>query len=100
MSGAINLWRKAASLRPYAPIWWRHWWVWVAGRMGEHMAAADNRWWGPRSDFPWEEDALKHVRNQMPAAEPYRAWHTFTFTAQTGHVREVDLLVAAPAGLF
>ena len=64
------------------------------------MAGADNRWWGPRSDFPWEEDALKHIREQMPAAEPYRAWQTFTFTAQTGHVREVDLLVAAPAGLF
>ena len=64
------------------------------------MAGADNRWWGPRSDFPWEEDALKHIRNQMPSAEPYRAWQTFTFTAQSGHVREVDLLIAVPAGLF
>jgi serine/threonine protein kinase len=59
-----------------------------------------NRWWGPRSDFPWEEDALKHIRDQMPSAPFYRAWHTFTFTAQSGHVREVDLLIAAPAGLF
>jgi serine/threonine protein kinase len=64
------------------------------------MATSDSRWWGPRSDFPWEEDALKHIRSQMPSAEPYRAWQTFTFTAQSGHVREVDLLVAAPAGLF
>jgi len=64
------------------------------------MVGADNRWWGPRSDFPWEEDALKHIRNQMPSAEPYRAWQTFTFTAQSGHVREVDLLIAVPAGLF
>ena len=30
------------------------------------MAGADNRWWGPRSDFPWEEDALQHIRDQMP----------------------------------
>jgi serine/threonine protein kinase len=64
------------------------------------MAGAGNRWWGPRSDFPWEEDALKHVRGQMPSAEPYRAWQTFTFTARSGHVREVDLFIATPAGLF
>ncbi|MGI8448785.1 MAG: protein kinase domain-containing protein, partial [Streptosporangiaceae bacterium] len=64
------------------------------------MAGADNRWWGPRSDFPWEEDALRHIRDQMPSAEPYRAWQTFTFTAHSGHVREVDLFIATPAGLF
>ena len=64
------------------------------------MAGDGNRWWGPRSDFPWEEDALRHIRDQMPSAEPYRAWQTFTFTAQSGHVREVDLLIATPAGLF
>jgi serine/threonine protein kinase len=64
------------------------------------MAGAGNRWWGPRSDFPWEEDALKHVRAQMPTAEPYRAWQTFTFTARSGHVREVDLFIVTPAGLF
>lgn len=64
------------------------------------MGRADNRWWGPRSDFSWEEDALKHVSDQMPRTEPYRAWHTFTFTAQSGHVRELDLLIATPAGLF
>ncbi|WP_158566737.1 BREX system serine/threonine kinase PglW [Actinomadura craniellae] len=59
-----------------------------------------NRWWGPRSDFPWEEDALRHVRDQMPRTDPYRAWQTFTFTARTGHVREVDLFAATRAGLF
>jgi len=64
------------------------------------MAGADNRWWGQRSDFPWEEDALRHIRDQMPSAEPYRAWQTFTFTAQSGHVREVDLFITTPAGLF
>lgn len=64
------------------------------------MAGAGNRWWGPRSDFPWEEDALKHIREQMPDAEPYRAWQTFTFTAQGGHIREVDLFIATPGGLF
>ena len=64
------------------------------------MGGVGNRWWGPRSDFPWEEDALKHIRDQMPDAEPYRAWHNFTFTAGTGHVREVDLFIATPGGLY
>ncbi len=64
------------------------------------MPATGNRWWGPRSDFPWEEDALAHIHSRMPQAEPYRAWHTFTFTAYAGHVREVDLFIATPAGLF
>jgi Nuclease-related domain len=72
----------------------------VASRNGSGNGWAGNRWWGPRSDFPWEEDALKHVRGQMPSAEPYRAWQTFTFTARSGHVREVDLFIATPAGLF
>ncbi len=64
------------------------------------MAAVSKRWWGPRSEFQWEEDALKHIHDLLPDAEPYRGWHTFTFTAQSGHVREVDLLVATPGGLF
>jgi serine/threonine protein kinase len=59
-----------------------------------------NRWWGPRSDFPWEQDALKHIRDQMPQTEPNRAWQTFTFAAKSGHVREVDLFIATRAGLF
>jgi serine/threonine protein kinase len=36
----------------------------------------------------------------MPEAEPYRAWQTFTFTAEKGHIREVDLFIATPGGLF
>jgi serine/threonine protein kinase len=57
------------------------------------------RWQGQRSSFSWEQSALDHVKEQMPLAEPYRAWQTFTFTASTGHVREVDLFIAAPGGL-
>lgn len=65
------------------------------------MAAGPGRWnqSGP-SEFPWEQDALDHVRHLMPDTEPYRAWATFSFTAATGHVREVDVLVAVPAGLY
>ncbi|MEV4372947.1 BREX system serine/threonine kinase PglW [Nonomuraea sp. NPDC049637] len=62
--------------------------------------SGSHRWQGPRSTFPWEEEALKHIRDRMPDAEPYRAWQTFTFTAQSGHPREVDLLIVTQGGLY
>ena len=59
------------------------------------------QWFQERpSPYSWEQEALDHVRRLMPAAEPYRAWATFSFTAQSGRVNECDLLVAVPAGLF
>ncbi|MFH9864090.1 BREX system serine/threonine kinase PglW [Streptomyces sp. NPDC017202] len=59
------------------------------------------QWFQERpSPYSWEQDALDHVRRLMPAAEPYRAWATFSFTARSGRVNECDLLVAVPAGLF
>jgi hypothetical protein len=51
------------------------------------MAGARNRWWGPRSDYPWEEDALRHIRDQrchsssglqglqVDMLTAYRGWH-------------------------
>jgi serine/threonine protein kinase len=73
--------------------------LYATGEM-EKMSGESPRWQGPRSDYPWEEDALQYLKDQMPLAEPYRAWQTFTFTARGGHVREVDLLIATPGGLF
>ncbi|TDD74486.1 BREX system serine/threonine kinase PglW [Actinomadura rubrisoli] len=64
------------------------------------MATGGNRWWGARSEFPWEQDALDFIKRRMPDAEPFRAWTTFTFTAKSGHVREVDLLMVTPSGLY
>jgi Nuclease-related domain len=64
------------------------------------MSGESQRWQGQRSVFPWEQEALDHIRAQMPTADPYRAWQTFTFTADKGHVREVDLFIATPGGLF
>ncbi|GAB3988357.1 BREX system serine/threonine kinase PglW [Actinoallomurus acanthiterrae] len=52
------------------------------------------------SQFQHEREALEYVRQLLPDAEPYRVWSNFTFTADTGHVREVDLLVAAPSGIY
>ncbi|MFD9484314.1 BREX system serine/threonine kinase PglW [Streptomyces sp. NPDC059991] len=60
-----------------------------------------NQWNQERpSPYPWEQDALDHVRRLMPPAEPYRAWATFSFTAQSGRINECDLLIAVPAGLY
>ncbi|URN12067.1 NERD domain-containing protein [Streptomyces radiopugnans] len=59
------------------------------------------QWFQERpSPYPWEQDALDHVRRLLPEAEPYRAWAAFSFTARSGRVNECDLLVAVPAGLF
>ncbi|WP_207387211.1 NERD domain-containing protein [Frankia sp. Cppng1_Ct_nod] len=52
------------------------------------------------SQFQHEREALKHVQDRLADAEPYRAWSNFTFTASTGHVREVDLFVVAQGGLY
>jgi serine/threonine protein kinase len=64
------------------------------------VSGQSQRWQGQRSAFSWEQSALDHIKGQMPDAEPYRAWQTMTFTAATGHVREVDLFIATPGGLF
>ncbi|MET8046553.1 BREX system serine/threonine kinase PglW [Streptosporangium sp. NPDC005286] len=51
------------------------------------------------SEFDHERRGLEAIREQLPDAEPWRAWSNFTFTAHTGHVREVDLLVISPGGM-
>lgn len=52
------------------------------------------------SEFPHERRGLEAIRAELPDNDPWRAWSNFTFTANTGHVREVDLLVIAPGGVF
>ncbi|MFG2905823.1 BREX system serine/threonine kinase PglW [Kitasatospora sp. NPDC048286] len=51
------------------------------------------------SEFQHERRGLEAIREKLPNADPWRAWSNFTFTAHTGHVREVDLLVVAPGGV-
>ncbi|MFI6583515.1 BREX system serine/threonine kinase PglW [Embleya sp. NPDC050493] len=51
------------------------------------------------SEFQHERRGLEAIREKLPDSEPWRAWSNFTFTAGTGHVREVDLLVVAPGGV-
>jgi serine/threonine protein kinase len=52
------------------------------------------------SDYPHERAGLTHVRTLLPDRHPYQAWSNFTFISPSGHPREVDLLVAAPSGLY
>ncbi|MFE6555177.1 BREX system serine/threonine kinase PglW [Streptomyces sp. NPDC057746] len=52
------------------------------------------------SEYEHERRGLEAIRRRLPDEEPWRAWSNFTFTANSGHVREVDLLLAAPAGVF
>lgn len=52
------------------------------------------------SDFDHERAGLAQVRHLLPDRYPYQAWSNFTFISASGHPREVDLLVAAPSGLF
>jgi hypothetical protein len=52
------------------------------------------------SSFDHERAALRYVRDLLPDRVPYEAWSNFTFVSDQGHIREVDLLVVAPTGLF
>lgn len=52
------------------------------------------------SEFEHERRGLEAIRALLPDNEPWRAWSNFTFTAHSGHVREVDLLVVARSGVF
>ncbi|MFH9583542.1 BREX system serine/threonine kinase PglW [Streptomyces luteogriseus] len=60
----------------------------------------DGRWTTVTdSEFQHEHRGLEAIREKLPDNDPWRAWSNFTFTAHTGHVREVDLLVIAPGGV-
>jgi serine/threonine protein kinase len=45
------------------------------------------------SRYPWEQEALAHLRALLPDADPFRAWSNFEFIADDGSINEVDLLV-------
>ncbi|MEV7871569.1 BREX system serine/threonine kinase PglW [Streptomyces sp. NPDC088124] len=61
----------------------------------------DGRWTTvTESEFPHERRGLEAIRQKLSDNDPWRAWSNFTFTANTGHVREVDLLVVAPGGVY
>lgn len=51
------------------------------------------------SEYPWEREALEHLKHGLPDHEPYRAWANFEFVLD-GVISEVDALVAVPKGIF
>jgi serine/threonine protein kinase len=65
------------------------------------MVLSNTRWKTiTPSRFPWEQDALEFVRNNLPDLDPYCAWSNFEFIAEDGSICEVDLLVFTPQGFF
>ena len=52
------------------------------------------------SEYPWEQDALDFVREQLPDHDPYRAWSNFEFQTPDGAIHEVDLLVLTKVGFY
>ncbi|MER6452143.1 BREX system serine/threonine kinase PglW [Streptomyces sp900105245] len=52
------------------------------------------------SEYGHEKRGLESIRKQLPDGKPWRAWSNFTFTANSGHPRECDLLVVAPGGVW
>lgn len=65
------------------------------------MEANSSRWTEVTpSSFAHERAALQYVRELLPDRHPFQAWSNFTFVSDQGHVREVDLLVAAPTGFY
>jgi hypothetical protein len=49
---------------------------------------------------PTTVTGYRRTRQRPAGHRALSAWSNFTFTAQTGHPYEVDLLVAAPSGLY
>ncbi|MFG3524050.1 NERD domain-containing protein [Nocardia nova] len=52
------------------------------------------------SVFPHERSGLERIRRALPDVDPWRAWSNFSFATAQGVMFEVDLLVAAPNGLY
>ena len=53
-----------------------------------------------QSQYPWEEDALKFIRDGLSPSSPICAWSNFEFMALSGAIYEVDLVIAGPWGIF
>ena len=51
------------------------------------------------SEFSWERDALKFLKERLPDHEPYRAWSNLEFVLD-GSIGEVDVLLISPKAVF
>ena len=52
------------------------------------------------SAFPWEQEALGFVRQQLPPSTNIHVWSNFEFVADSGSIYEVDMLCVSPWGAF
>jgi hypothetical protein len=54
-------------------------------------------WEGQDSEYPWEREALDHVRDLIADRPGYWGLQCFSFTNLNGRTRECDLLVVTPS---
>lgn len=60
-----------------------------------------NRWQAiAPSAYPWEQEALNYLSQNLPDHEPFRGWSNFEFIADDGTINEVDALILGPAGFY
>lgn len=52
------------------------------------------------SAFPWEQEALDFVRQNLPPSANIHVWSNFEFVADSGSIYEVDMLCVSPWGVF
>jgi serine/threonine protein kinase len=65
------------------------------------VGLSDSRWHViTPSSFPWEQEALDWLRNNLPDRDPWHVWTNFEFIDDEGKISEVDALVLSPVGLF
>ena len=64
------------------------------------VSGESQRWQGPKSDFPWEQRRLTTSRASCPTPSPTAPGRRSRSPPASGHVREVDLFIATPGGLF
>ena len=52
------------------------------------------------SQFPWEQEALDFVRQNLPPMANVHVWSNFEFVADNGSIYEVDMLCVGHWGAF
>ena len=63
---------------------------------------ADSKRWNQfaTTTFPWEQEALDYLREELLDVEPNRIWSLFEFSSHEGYIGEVDALVLTRKGFF
>lgn len=70
-------------------------------RNGNNDSMQSSRWQViAQSEHRWEREAIEWLMEKLTDGEPWHAWSNFEFMDEEGKVKEVDVLVLVPTGLF